>query len=420
MHSLHVQKKHQQTLRGDENASKCNGAIVEALDLETFSTFPPDSLLLEHGEKPMLARSRSSPCFENAPTSTKYDEQISVEVENRIFSEAAFHNDVLMIFSGKHKYTSGDCKGATDAGSLDMHEKMETRVPSLDSLVNCEEPIEPLVKVSTIPSSIHVNCLDGVEKPNLKYDETVPTGAATSIFSHQCDVTQLVCNRCCHEEMKKISAITSKTSEKQKNAITRFLPQIPFLPPGRERTRNLLESYSSSSVCNEGNPNIWAATSKSWESCAHSNFNNVLSKNQQHGTLEYLKKSSFSKAQFLQQERDIPPIQSLDEIMDCHGPIAIPSDSIKYVPNHLGEFQKSKSNFRNVKSRNQMGSVYMSEPCPSSMFSEIGSKNHNRTQSCGSCDSSHIDIFNNIHLEELDSCLRTASLLGCQDDNSDF
>ena len=127
--------------------------------------------------------------------------------------------------------------------------------------------------------------------------------------------------------------------------------------------------------------------------------------------MEYLEQSSFGTAQ-INEKLDIP-FQSEDALMNRNEQKAIPSDSIKNYSNHLGEFDESDFSQCQSSTKMDSSSSTISEPCLNAMLSEFGSKNHNRTQSCGSLDSSHIDIFNNIHLEELDACLRTASLLSC-------
>jgi hypothetical protein len=61
--------------------------------------------------------------------------------------------------------------------------------------------------------------------------------------------------------------------------------------------------------------------------------------------------------------------------------------------------------FRHFPARTVIGSSSSihSEPCPRTNHIELDFKNHNRTHSCGSLDSIHIDILNDINLGDLDA-----------------
>ena len=115
--------------------------------------------------------------------------------------------------------------------------------------------------------------------------------------------------------------------------------------------------------------------------------------------------------EFGSEKLDIP-IQSDNTLMNRNEQIVSPSDSINSFSNHCDEFHKSDFSQSQSSTKMDSTSSIISEPCLNKMLSEFATKNHNRNQSYGSLDSSHIDIFNNIHIEELDACLRTTSLLG--------
>jgi hypothetical protein len=308
----------------------------------------------------------------------KYDKENPNLVGNSIFSEASFHNDFYTGFSEKHKYGSVECDDAIDTARLKMNDKVKIHPPLLDS-----------------EQRQHMNFKD---------------------IDFTCHV---------HDDVKKFSSLLSSTSDIQENAIAPFCPQETFITLSRERSTSLFESGSNNSPYtqeprmvnfknNECNPTIRTASSMPLESYSHLNFDKTDSQNYQHENVECLKQSPFATAN-THKELNIP-IQSKDVIIHYNEQIRIPYHSIKNVQNNLGKFQES--DYCNSPRKNNLSSAscVISDHCHNAMLSEFSSKNHNRTQSCGSLDSSHIDIFNNIHLEELDSCLRTASSLGNQND----
>jgi hypothetical protein len=397
--------------------------MVETLESETFSILPYD-LFPERKEakkKPIQARSRQSPCCEDAQMLTmKYDEHLPFEVKDSIFSEATFNNDIYTFISETHKYVSVECSDAIRNASLEMSDKPMIRPPLLDSHAVCKEPINPVLRSRIM----HQGYLDGVQKPPLKDDEGDLKVAATSIFSTQCQHTMnfndVDTTRLIHDD---VEALTSSKSENHKYTTVSIRPEESFERSDGQRTRSLFESSSNNSRYtqepqmsnfknNDCNPTMGAALSKPLQSFAPSSFNKVDSQSYQHGTLEYLKQSTFATAH----ELNIP-IQSEDAMINYNEKIPISFDSIKNMPNNHREFQKSDTS--NSEKRPMMGlaSSIVSEPYHNAMLDEFTSKSHNRSQSSGSLDSSHIDIFNNMHLEELDS-QRTASSLGSHD-NSD-
>ena len=415
-------------LRAKENADKCDGTIAETLEVEGSSILFHASLRgrKDAKENLMKPRSKHSPCLDDTQISTmKHDKHIPIDVEHSLFSDATFHNDVYAIFSKIHKFGSVECDDAIDDAHLDMNEKAANRFQSLDSLVGGEEAIETLLR----SISIHPSYLEGVQKQNLKCDEPDLKLVATSKYSEQCGLTNYTEEffNGCHGDVRNFSKFVSRTPEKHDNVITPFPPQESFVTPGRERTRNPFESTCKNLPDiqeprmakiknNDCNQTMREGSSILSQSCTHANSSKVKSDNHLHGTVEYLEQNSFATAQ-IHQKLDIP-FQSEDTFMDHNEQIAIPSDSIKNYPNHRDELQESDKSNSQSSIKMDSASSPISEPCLSETLSEFGTKNHNRTQSCGSLDSSHIDIFNNIHLEELDACLRAASLLGSQD-NSD-
>jgi hypothetical protein len=142
---------------------------------------------------------------------------------------------------------------------------------------------------------------------------------------------------------------------------------------------------------NQCNPAMRVASSIPWESSADSNFNKVDSENFQHGTLEYHKQYTFATAN-IDKELNIP-IQSEDSMMNRNEQIPISSESIKNVPNNHRECQKSHICNSQRSSKMALASSIVSEPCHNAIQNEFTSKSHNRSQSSGSLDSSHINIL---------------------------
>ena len=128
-----------------------------------------------------------------------------------------------------------------------------------------------------------------------------------------------------------------------------------------------------------------------------------------HGAMEYLDQITDATVKS-HKEQEIA-VQSEDALMDIKERIIDLPESIKKYSSHLNFVQKS--DLRNFPGRSRMGSSSSinSEPCLHTNLTELDSKNHHRSHSSGSLDSSHIDFLVEIHLQELDTLLRNASFM---------
>ena len=180
-----TQEQKQRALATIENASICDGTEMETLDVEIFPG-SSHAFLLECKEKKenvLKPKRMHSPCLEDAQMSNvKHDKHISIEVETSLFSDESFHSDCCEIFSYKDNFGSVEYEDEIDDAMMEKYEKAMICLPSLDSLIDCDEAIETLPQ----PRNIHSSYLEGVQKSNSNYDTPNVMVVDTSIFSEHC------------------------------------------------------------------------------------------------------------------------------------------------------------------------------------------------------------------------------------------
>jgi len=273
-----------------------------------------------------------------------------------------------------------------------------TCFPSGDSPIEHKDAIGALIGTSRSDSSY----LKDNYKLNLQCDKLDLMGEASSTFTSTCDhtdLTEVFIENPYFENGENFATCVSAKSVTYQNEKSPF-PSL--LEPGKEQKRNLIESMNRKPPYGQESQML--------------NFENYTcnptmgsASPMYHGAVEFLDQNTDATGKS-HKEQEIS-VQSEDALMNIKEQIIDLPESIKNYPSHLKIVQKS--DLRNFPGRNRMGSSSSinSEPCLRTNLSELDSKNHHRSHSSGSLDSSHIDILNDIHLQELDTFLQNASLL---------
>jgi hypothetical protein len=232
----------------------------------------------------------------------------------------------------------------------------------------------------------------------------IPTSSIFLDHSDQTSFSEVFFENPHHLDGKDLCVFYSdlQVQEKQKSHVSYISHQEFIATPEMDKTSSNFQRVKMTNFeNNETSPNIKSSSSilsESFEPCGSLNSSQHRSKNNQHENVEHFERQfSFTKMH-IPQDPLIPThfdesATDLNKQIAIANAIAIPSDSI------YNSFNKFESR---IEMASDSSSSSTSELCVDMVLNDLGSKSHNRTQSFESLNSSYIDIFNNVHLEELD------------------